>query len=105
MKDGGGNDGLWTLRKTKGRFSSVPTALGNREARFPHSHRRDELWKSGKPKNGPSHFPTAHGFIFLTELRKEAWRVELRSPSRLIVRLENATCGLSRKRIPFAEFY
>jgi hypothetical protein len=41
MKKGGGNAGLWTRRKTKGRFSSAPTSP----------------WKS--PKAGGSHIPTA----------------------------------------------
>src|SRR5579885_2663656 len=41
MKNGGGNDGLWTRRETKSRFSSAPTSP----------------WKS--PKAGDSHIPTA----------------------------------------------
>jgi len=41
MKKGGGNAGLWTRRKTKGRFPSTPTSP----------------WKS--PKAGDFHIPTA----------------------------------------------
>jgi len=35
-----GNDGLWKARKTIRPFSALPTNLGNRKNRFPHSHRR-----------------------------------------------------------------
>ncbi len=36
MKAGRGNAGLWTRRKTKNRFPSAPTALGNRKRRDSH---------------------------------------------------------------------
>ena len=62
---GGGNDGPWTPRKTKGRFSSVPTALGNRTRRDFHiptapTMRPVEKWKS---KGRISTFPPAR-FLF-----------------------------------------
>jgi hypothetical protein len=62
---GGGNDGLWTPRKTKSRFSSVPTALGNRTRRDFHiptapTTRPVEKWKS---KGRISTFPPAR-FLF-----------------------------------------
>src|SRR5580704_4230805 len=38
---GCGNDGLWKARKTMMLFSDLPTSLGNRSSRFPHSHRHD----------------------------------------------------------------
>jgi hypothetical protein len=37
-----GNDGLWKARKTIKPFSALPTNLGNRYDRFPHSHRHDD---------------------------------------------------------------
>jgi hypothetical protein len=52
--------GLWTPRKTKGRFPSVPTVpWKSQTARFPHFHLRDDEagWKSGNPKRG---FPLFH---------------------------------------------
>jgi hypothetical protein len=38
IPEGRGNGGRWKARKTKLRFPSLSTALGNRQ-RFPHSHR------------------------------------------------------------------
>jgi hypothetical protein len=32
---------LWKARKTMILFSALPTNLGNRSSRFPHSHRHD----------------------------------------------------------------
>jgi hypothetical protein len=41
-------------------------------ARFPHSHRPDAAWKSGKPKAG---FPLSHSLFSLqTKSRKETLR-------------------------------
>src|SRR5260221_8716872 len=58
-------------------------------ARFPHSHRRDDAVESGKPKTG---FPTfhCHGLSLFDLIKKGDLAAELRSRSRLIVRLENA---------------
>jgi len=58
---GGGNDGLWTRRKTKIRFPSAPTALGNRKKRDFHiptapTTKPVEKWKS---KSRISTFPPA----------------------------------------------
>src|SRR5436190_20272546 len=58
---GGGNDGLWTRRKTKGRFPSASTALGNRKRRDSHiptapTTKPVEKWKS---KSRISTFPPA----------------------------------------------
>ena len=46
-QEGCGNDGLWKTRKTKSRFPTFPTALGNRLAipTFPQP-RWLEQWKS-----------------------------------------------------------
>lgn len=56
--EGRGNDGPWTPWKTKGRFSTVPTALGNRRQRDFHIPTAPtKRWKSGKPKAG---FPLSH---------------------------------------------
>jgi hypothetical protein len=41
MEAGCGNDGLWKARKTMVLFSALPTNLGNRSSRFPHSHCHD----------------------------------------------------------------
>jgi len=45
--------------KTESRFSSLPTALGNRcrDSHIPTAATKP--WKSGKPKSWASHFPTA----------------------------------------------
>jgi hypothetical protein len=42
IEAGRGNDGLWKARKTMELFSALPTNLGNRSSRFPHSHRHDD---------------------------------------------------------------
>jgi hypothetical protein len=53
-KAGGGNDGLWKARKTIVLFSTLPTNLGNRSNRFPHSHRHDyDGNELNIPKNRP----------------------------------------------------
>jgi hypothetical protein len=49
---GGGNAGPWTRRETKTRFPTAPTALGNRNPRFPHSHRPDDEESAKTKKNG-----------------------------------------------------
>ena len=56
-EDGCGNDGPWTPRKTKGRFPSAPTALGNRQHR--DSHIPTAATRRGKVENEShvSHFP------------------------------------------------
>jgi hypothetical protein len=89
-EDGGGNDGPWTPRKTNSRFPSAPTALGNRKLRDSHiSTAATKQWKSGKPKAG---FPLSHclRFAFYHQVQKGGLAAELRSFSRLIVRLEYA---------------
>jgi len=94
-KQGCGNDGLWEKRKTKSRFPSFPTALGNRKkARFPHFHSpgddREEKWKS---KSRIPTFPSRLS-IFLENSKR---RIPLNAgfPSfRLIVRLEYAVKSL-----------
>jgi hypothetical protein len=62
--------GLWTPRKTKGRFPSAPTALGNR---WRDSHISTASATRGKVENQKqvSHFPT-YCFLLKTQLRKEA---------------------------------
>src|SRR5690349_2006620 len=76
--EGRGNAGLWTPRKTKGRFSTAPTALGNRCAipTFPPPRLSVEKWKT------KSRFPTFPlvVYAFKTRFRKEAWRQSLRFP-------------------------
>src|SRR5208283_1475741 len=89
-EDGGGNDGPWTPRKTKRRFPSAPTALGNRKLRDSHiPTAATQQWKSGKPKAG---FPLFHclRFAFHDQIQKGGLAAELRSFSRLTVRLEYA---------------
>src|SRR5689334_804735 len=75
--EGRGNAGLWTPRKTEGRFSTAPTALGNRCAipTFPPPRLGVEKWKT------ESRFPTFPLVVFTleTQFRKEAWRRSLRS--------------------------
>ena len=79
VKDGGGNDGLWTLRKTKPRFPSASTALGNRCAipTFPPPRRRRGKVES---QNQAFHFPTAR-FPIPNQTQKGGLAAELRSPS------------------------
>jgi hypothetical protein len=90
-KQGCGNDELWKKRKTKSRFPSFPTALGNRKQRDSHipTAPATAARKSGNPKAG---FPLSHrGFPSLTKLRKEDSPKPPGSPSfRLIVQLEYA---------------
>ena len=38
----GGNAGRWKAWKTIKLFPTLPTDLGNRSNRFPHSHRHDD---------------------------------------------------------------
>src|SRR5690349_6657762 len=75
--EGRGNAGLWPPRKTEGRFSTAPTALGNRYAipTFPPPRLGVEKWKT------ESRFPTFPLVVFTleTQFRKEAWRRSLRS--------------------------
>ena len=42
IEAGRGNDGLWNARKSMMLFFALPTNLGNRSSRFPHSHRHDD---------------------------------------------------------------
>src|SRR5713226_6893021 len=57
-------------------------------ARFPHSHGRDEALESGKPNPG---FPTFQCTVSVSnQIQRGGLAAELRSSSRLIVRLENA---------------
>src|ERR1700685_2039863 len=70
-KQGCGNDGPWKKRKTKGRFPSFPTALGNRKKRDSHipTAPATAARKSGNPKAG---FPLSRrGFPSLAKLKKE----------------------------------
>src|SRR5436190_18024313 len=72
------------------RFPSAPTALGNRKLRDSHiPTAATKQWKSGKPKAG---FPLSHclRFSLYSQIQKGGLAAELRSFSRLIVRLENA---------------
>src|ERR1035438_6172761 len=50
IEAGRGNDGLWEARKTMVLFSALPTNLGNRGSRFPHSHRRESGKASGRER-------------------------------------------------------
>jgi hypothetical protein len=96
-EDGGGNDGPWTQRKTKSRFPSAPTALGNRKLRDSHiPTAATKQWKSGKPKAG---FPLSHclRFAFDDQIQKGGPAAELRSFSRLTVRLEYAAGCVVKK--------
>ena len=93
---GRGNDGPWTRRKTKNRFPSAPTALGNRRADFHIPTAATKQWKSGKPKPG---FPLSPCNVSLiertkTKTKKGGLAAELRSSSRLTVRLEYATVAV-----------
>ena len=65
--------------KPKAGFPSLPTALGNRAARFPHSHRPDEQWKRWKAKGRLPTFPL-HYDSLIEDLRKEAWRRSFAPP-------------------------
>jgi hypothetical protein len=69
-------------------FPPAPTALGNRGAipTFPPSPRRSGKWKT---KNRFPHFPLPRVALF-DQIQKGGLAAELRSSSRLIVRLENA---------------
>src|SRR5258708_35530193 len=90
-QNGCGNDGLWTPRKTKGRFSTgVHSPWKSQTTRFPHFHSGGEARESGKPKAG---FPLSRLLFFLPpkRIRKEAWRRIASLPAfRLILGLENA---------------
>jgi hypothetical protein len=69
-KQGCGNDGQWKKRKTKGRFPSFPTALGNRQKRDSHipTAPAAAARKSGNPKAG---FPLSRrGFPFSNKTQK-----------------------------------
>jgi transposase InsO family protein len=68
-EDGCGNDGPWTRWKTKGRFPTAPTALGNRKGR--DSHIPTAATRSGKVENEKhvSHFP-AHGLCLFSKTQK-----------------------------------
>ena len=56
--DDGGNTGCGRGGKPKGRFSTAPTALGNRKRRDSHiPPAATKQWKSGKPKSRLSTFP------------------------------------------------
>ena len=89
-EDGCGNAGPWTLRKTKGRFPSAPTALGNRKQR--DSHIPTAAMRRGKVENEKhvSHFP-ACCFTVSNKNQKGGLAADRFAPAfRLILRLENA---------------
>src|SRR5688500_6389982 len=70
--DVGGNDGLWTRRKTKRQvFHRAHSPWKSQTARFPHSHRRDEAVEKWKAQKQAFHFPTPllPLFIFQSERR------------------------------------
>ena len=69
MTNGYGNDGPWTPRKTNTRFSSAPTALGNRCAIPPHSRSRDDSGKWKAKRRLPT-FPLLFLFLFPTSNAK-----------------------------------
>ena len=108
---GRGNDGPWTRRKTKNRFPSAPTALGNRRADFHIPTAPTKQWKSGKPKPG---FPLSPCNVSLiertkTKTKKGGLAAELRSSSRLTLQLKYAgpspilssmSCASSLLRMP-----
>jgi len=87
LREGRGNDGRWKARKTKQRFSSLPTALGNRVAisTFPPPRRRILSLNPKKPQK-PNY-------------RKEpSLDPVFPAPFRLIFRLENALRWRERVR-------
>ena len=99
-EDGCGNDGPWTPRKTKGRFPSAPTALGNRKQR--DSHIPTAATRRGKVENEKhvSHFP-ACCFTVSNKNQKGGLAADRFAPAfRLILRLENAESAV---RPPFTE--
>jgi len=81
MRNGCGNDGPWTPRKTKPRFPSAPTALGNRwrDSHIPTA--ATSQWKNGKPKAGfpLSHCPPAPYPIEITNSKRRPGGGSLRS--------------------------
>jgi hypothetical protein len=84
IPEGRGNDGPWKARKTKIRFPSLSTALGNRK-RFPHSHRLCGLSSIPNENREPR------------TLERSPYLVPaIPAPSRLIFRLENAQPPPSR---------
>src|SRR5947209_7892453 len=79
-----GNDGLWKTRKTKTRFPSLPTALGNRSR---DSHIPTAPARRGKVENvnHVSHFP-ACCLISTKKSQKEALAADRFAPAfRLIL--------------------
>jgi hypothetical protein len=51
----GGNDGWWKAWKTIKPFPTLPTNLGNRSNRFPHSHPHDDYYGMNLiSKNNPT---------------------------------------------------
>jgi len=72
--EGRGNAGLLDSEENQRQVSlAAHSPWKSQKARFPHSHRPGEAWKSGKPKAG---FPLSHLLFFRvkTKSRKEAWR-------------------------------
>jgi hypothetical protein len=98
VKNGGGNDGWWTSRKTKSRFSSTPTALGNRNCA---SHIPTAATSHGKveSQNQASHFPTAYGFIYW-QFKKGGPEAELRSPLQAHRSIRKCSGCQPARRIP-----
>lgn len=101
--EGGGNDGLWTRRKTKSRFplrahepleiadDAIPT--------FPPPRRRSR-WKSGNPKAGfpLSHRPGVYIRKFKTKTKKGGLAADRFAPSFRLTLREN------QKRCPGSSF-
>src|SRR4029453_4400374 len=63
------NDGPWTRWKTKGRFPTAPTALGNRKQRNSHIPTAATTRGKVETERHVSHFP-AHGFVFVSKTKK-----------------------------------
>src|SRR5207245_2556163 len=84
-----GNDGPWTPRKTKSRFSPGAHSpwKSRRDSHIPTVATKHWKWKT---KNRFSHFPLPR-VGSSDQIQKGGLAAELRSSSRLIVRLENAS--------------
>src|SRR6202140_2068741 len=103
MKEGCGNDGLWTARKTKSRLSAAahePLEIAGAIPTFPQP-RPLPPWKSGNPKTG---FPLSHGdFPILKHQKKSKPKGDQSRPDTLVFRLisglEN-TVGVKMLAIP-----
>src|SRR5206468_6719380 len=95
-EDDRGNDGPWTPRKTKSRFSPGAHSPWKslRDSHIPTVATKQWKWKT---KNRFSHFPLPR-VGSSDQIQKGGLAAELRSSSRLIVRLENAPRRLYIRR-------